>query len=644
MSFLTPLALLGLLLAIPIILLYMLRLRRRELLVSSNFLWRQVVQDTEANTPWQRLRRNLLLLLQLLILLLLVLALARPAAEVETISAGRTVVLLDASASMNASDGPEGRTRFAQAQDEARRLVRSMGAGDELSLIRVAEISAPLVSYTNDQQALLRGISGAQAGQGRGDWATALTLAAAGAQGAEQFNIVIISDGGLDDTLSLPENIPQPIYIPVGSSSANLALTALATRNVPGAPPQLFARVDNYSDQPVLASLVIALDGDIWDSTRSQTVSARSQRSYVFAIDAPFTTIEATIVYNNTVTDHLMLDNTAWTVADDDASRRVLVMSAGGNTFIDQVLRSLPGVEAFRGDASRETLPGGAYDVYVFDGWLPPQLPAADMLIINPPRSTDLFTLGTAVDAARRTEIQSAEHPLLTFLDFDAVNLRSYRPMTGADWAETLATNNENAVLLAGENAGRQVVVLPFDLRDSDLPLNIAWPILMANTLEWFRPANLIDEVSANLIVGDSVRLRPATDADSVRITLPDASTRTLPVNAETLTFSEANVPGLYTADVLQGGSVLQTQQFAMNLFGTGESDITPRTEAEVQLGGSVQDVAETEAQTSLQEFWPLVALLGLLILLIEWSVYHRRQRIPASPARRGLSRSTART
>ena len=67
MSFLAPIAFAGLAVAIPILLLYMLRLRRREVLISSTFLWRQVVQDTEANTPWQRLRRNLLLFLQLLI-------------------------------------------------------------------------------------------------------------------------------------------------------------------------------------------------------------------------------------------------------------------------------------------------------------------------------------------------------------------------------------------------------------------------------------------------------------------------------------------------------------------------------------------------------------------------------------------------
>ncbi|MCC6805355.1 MAG: BatA domain-containing protein, partial [Anaerolineae bacterium] len=108
MSFLTPLAFFGALLAIPIILLYMLRLRHREVTVSSTYLWQQLLHDKEANTPWQRLRRNLLLLLQLIILALLVLALARPFVIVPAVSAGQIAVLLDASASMNATDVGDG--------------------------------------------------------------------------------------------------------------------------------------------------------------------------------------------------------------------------------------------------------------------------------------------------------------------------------------------------------------------------------------------------------------------------------------------------------------------------------------------------------------------------------------------------------
>ena len=58
MSLLTPLALLLGLLAVPILILYMLKLRRREVEVSSTLLWQLLLRDREANAPWQRLRRN----------------------------------------------------------------------------------------------------------------------------------------------------------------------------------------------------------------------------------------------------------------------------------------------------------------------------------------------------------------------------------------------------------------------------------------------------------------------------------------------------------------------------------------------------------------------------------------------------------
>src|SRR6187551_1537704 len=79
----------------------MLRLRRPERDVSSTFLWQHLVRDVEANAPWQRLRRSLLLLLQLLCALLLVAALVRPAALAHDL-----VLVVDASASMSATDVP----------------------------------------------------------------------------------------------------------------------------------------------------------------------------------------------------------------------------------------------------------------------------------------------------------------------------------------------------------------------------------------------------------------------------------------------------------------------------------------------------------------------------------------------------------
>src|SRR3954449_623175 len=111
-KFLNPwAALAGAAIFIPLLLiLYFLKLRRREMTVPSTLLWRKAIQDLQVNAPFQKLRRNLLLLLQMLLLLLLTLALARPVANYYR-GAGRTsVILIDRSGSMNSRDMKGGKT------------------------------------------------------------------------------------------------------------------------------------------------------------------------------------------------------------------------------------------------------------------------------------------------------------------------------------------------------------------------------------------------------------------------------------------------------------------------------------------------------------------------------------------------------
>ena len=105
LSLMAPIALAALVpLAAIIVLLYLLKLRRHDVTVPSVFLWRQAIEDVQANAPFQRLRMSLLLLLQLIALTALVFALAAPFVMARRLPGRTSVIVLDASASMNATD------------------------------------------------------------------------------------------------------------------------------------------------------------------------------------------------------------------------------------------------------------------------------------------------------------------------------------------------------------------------------------------------------------------------------------------------------------------------------------------------------------------------------------------------------------
>ena len=272
-----------------------------------------------------------------------------------------------------------------------------------------------------------------------------------------------------------------------------------------------------------------------------------------------------------------------------------------------------------------------SFDLYVFDGVpLPDPLPDGDLLLVNPQPGGEEGLLQVGAVFSTTTVTRIADSPLLSFVDWAGVNILQAQQVS-APWLQPLVSAEGGPLLLTGERQGRRVAVLTFDLRQSDLPLRVAFPILMANITDWLSPGTAFD-ARGGLQPGDTVRLAPAATTRFVAVTQPDGTVWRQAVTEEALIFGATEELGLYAVTLQDDLSDQPAGSFAVNLFAPGESALAP---ADALRIGQVETIAAAERENVGQlELWPWLVAVALLVLMVEWWVYHQGPRLPRLPNR----------
>ena len=229
MSFLNPAAFFFLLGVPAVILLHLLKIRRRQALVSSTLLWTDSLRDQQASAPFRRLKPTWLLLLQILAILLLALALARPVRTVLVPGYERTVLILDVSASMQATDVAG--SRFAAAMAAAAAAIATLGAGQQAMLVASAQDAQVVVPFTDDRETLRRGLAGLAALDVPGRLPDALRLAQANLQVRSGTAAVEVFTDGAFEPPSVPDMGGAAVHWHrFGTRGRNIAITAFEAR------------------------------------------------------------------------------------------------------------------------------------------------------------------------------------------------------------------------------------------------------------------------------------------------------------------------------------------------------------------------------------------------------------------------------
>ena len=319
MNLVNPAALFLAGLAVPIVVFYILKIRLRRVPVSTLLFWQQIFEEKKPRSLWQRLRHLLSLLLQLAFLALLVFALADPIFRWQQARARRLVLVVDNSASMNASDVAAEPARGGQGRGPPadRRHAAGRRAGDH----RRGAAAAGRLRADRPPAHPARGARLDRAERRTDPRRRGRRAGAGGSSPAPRRSrrVVVLTDGGFDGAAELARQEDVEL-IAMGKKTGNVGITRLQARRSLLDPIgyEILVEVANASDEPVSCRLELDLDDDPIDVV-PLTLAAGERTVQVFEkTSAEGGRLRATIDR----ADALPADNTAWAILPAAPARR----------------------------------------------------------------------------------------------------------------------------------------------------------------------------------------------------------------------------------------------------------------------------------------------------------------------------------
>ncbi len=665
MTLLNPLGLAFAALLPLIVVLYLLKLRRQPASVSTLMFWQRVTADNRRRALFQRLRQILSLLLQLLIFGLLMFALARPElASFRGAEAGlSTVVVLDARARMQARTA-DGGTRFDQARRVAESYLNRASPRQPVALLAAESASRVVVGLTGEESSLLTGLEDVHPADAGGRIEDAVRLAAdllAARPGGKR--VVVVTDQAFD--------LPQPArdspvqietrLIPAASEGPpeNVGLTRLTARPLPNSPEtdEVLVEVENFGTRRQTGSVELSFEGQLLDvkpfdlapgERRADIYPALSSRARI-ANPRGWLTAHIDLPAAAKAADAYAPDDAAYAVVPPPRPLRVLLVTRG-NWFLESLLKADDRVQfdqlepgAFQ-PAQAAGFDAVVLDDVAFDHGTTDALPGGNFLFLGNGPFDETADLNTGSTGS--TTALMLDHPTITDVDAASpllylVNLRDVTVLRARTWTLPEAAADtpnpwrfaapvrslDHPLVVAGERKGQRMVALAFGAADSDLPLRVAFPLLVHNALQYLAGRDdAADAANASVRAGETVALAPGESLWN----RPQTAYQPLPVGSIPAAERVAG-PGVFqpvrSGFYLRHGADGTDAWVAVN---TGD-----RTMSALNALGAVvsSETAPTGARFvgwwEAARVWPpwvYLALLAFALCTLEWWGFHRRR------------------
>lgn len=609
--------------AIPLVILYFLKLRRPRFDVPSLVLWQSVLNDQRVNSPFQKFRRNLLLLLQLLLLALVILALMQPFIPADAGTSEYLPLLIDNSASMGALDEESGKSRLQLVLERVREQIENLRGGQQIALFTFASTGRRLTEFTNDRRQLLKALEQIQPTDLPARLDDVLRMTAAYTTSFPIDRVNVLTDGNLEEKVDfeLPFNLN---IVRIGAPAPNLGITELSARRSGADEWEVFVRITGSAEQLLEAELQLLENGQQTHTSKVE-VSKDDAERLVFPVNGQQTILlEARLVPAGF--DALAADNSVWLSLP--AVRPLKVLSSQSLNSWRRAASAVPNVES--GVISGETgdVPEGNWDLLISDKPEDAQLPVPVKVLVGviPEDLKSLVSvreeLGSVVDWNRTAPL--LRHVQLAEVEF--AELPAYAEGASAKdleerGYEVLIDGKAGPLLLQKREGLQTTWWFTFHTDRSTLPFRVGFPILAANAVDAAMKQSSLSEVNAAPTgVLPALNLDPEHPYD---VRNPDGSRLTLRSNAAGMLVG-ASAPRVGLYEILDGSeTVAAVGTGLLNPHETSLADVEELKFTEAAVATQPAEQLATD-----QPLWWTLALAGLGMLLFEWWYFQRSRSV----------------
>jgi hypothetical protein len=518
---------------------------------------------------------------------------------------------------MGATDQPG--TRLGAARKEAQRWLAGLGGADRALVASFASDVAAESGFepaVDGASRLSRALERVAQSDEPADLPRALSFAAALLRGRPHPTVVLVSDGGYaEDARRQVDAAGVDVrWLRVGHRARNVALLGFGARRLPSDPTSVEAAVTlrNFGDAPADVTLEIAAGAVVAERVRATLAPGESRRHVLPDVATPDGRLQARLQVAGG--DDLAGDDRAYAVVPTPERRRVLRVGAP-DLYVDGALLSLGASvtvdRAGAADAEATRARWSTYDAVIFDGVAPAPAPTEGRFLYLSPRGPGSpFTVRGALNAPVISDVRRG-HPLARQLDLGDVNIAQAARLSLAAGDVAVAASLGAPLIAARERPELRVVALAFDLRRSDLPMRAAFPLFLANTIEWLAGGAGREVMPA--LTGTTARVPIPPGTHQVEIAHPDGARSTWPTDGE-VALVPIHAPGFYRV-----GQVT----LAANLSDAVESDT--RVPETLTLGGTTLKAPDAPTGRARRPLAVWALLLAGALLLLEWATTHRR-------------------